>query len=198
MKTANLKYALVALAGLGLSANANADLGCDDIVFTPEAFAAYELIDQACLEMVERNGQMYAKLTARVVAQTASGTHVRYRLANGELAPSHLAAAPEDFETMISGQPVEMKDLEVRQSVNIYISDKYWVDAAAVVEEEMVEDAVEAAVVAEAVEEAVVDEVVEEEIAETLPTTAGPLPWLALFGSLFLILGGALRWSRKQ
>jgi len=33
---------------------------------------------------------------------------------------------------------------------------------------------------------------------EVLPTTASSLPLLALFGSLFLILGGALRFSRKQ
>lgn len=198
MKTAKFKYALVALAGLGLSANVNAELGCDDIVFTPEAFAAYEFVDKACLEMVDRGGVMYAKLTARIVSQTASGTQVRFRHADGELGPAHLSAAPEDFQTMISGKPVELKDLEVRQSINVYIGDKYWVDAAAVVEEEMVEAAVEAAVVEEMVEEAVVEEVIEEEMEATLPTTAGPLPWLALFGSLFLILGGALRLSRKQ
>jgi hypothetical protein len=199
MKIANLKYGLIALAGLGITANANAELTCDDIVFSPEAFAAYELIDQACLEMVTRDdGNTYAKLTARVVAQTASGTHLRYRLANGELAPSHLSTAPEDFQAMISGKPVEMKNLDVRQTINIYVSDKYWVDAAAIVEEEMTEEAVEEAVVEVMVEEAIVEEVMEEEMAEELPTTAGPLPWLALFGSLFLILGGALRFSRKQ
>lgn len=197
MKIANLKYALIALAGLGLSVNANAEIGCDDIVFSPEAFAAYDLIDQACLEMVERNGQTFAKLTARVVSQTASGTHLRYRLANGELAPSKLSVAPEAFETMISGKPVKMADLDVGQSINIYVGNKYWVNAAEVVEEaiveEMVEEAVEEAVVETVIEEAIV----EEEMEATLPTTAGPLPWLALFGSLFLILGGALRFSRK-
>ena len=189
MKISNLKYGLIAIAGLGITTNANAELGCDDIVFSPEAFAAYELIDQACLEMVERDdGNTYAKLTARVVAQTASGTHIRYRLANGELAPSHLSTAPEDFQAMISGKPVNMRNLDVSQSINIYVSDAYWVDAAALVEEAIVE---------EMVEEAIVEEIIEEEMEAELPTTAGPLPWLALFGSLFLILGGALRFSRK-
>ena len=195
MKIANLKYGLIALAGLGITANANADLTCDDIVFSPEAFAAYALIDKACLEMVTRdNGKMYAKLTAKVVAQTPSGTHLRYRLPNGELAPSHLSAAPKAFETMMGGKPVEMKNLKVRQDINVYVGNEYWVNAAAIVEEEIIEEAVAVAVVEEIVEEAVIEEVIE----ETLPTTAGPLPWLALFGSLFLILGGALRFSRKQ
>lgn len=202
MNKLNLKYGLIALAGLGLSANVSAaNLACDDIEFTPEAFAAYEFVDKACLEMVDRDGVTYAKLTARVVSQTASGTHIRYRHADGELGPSHLSNAPEDFEAMLSGQPVKMKDLEIRQSINIYVGNKYWVDLNALAEEaiveEIVEEAVEAAVIEEVVEEAV-EEAIEEEMEAELPTTAGPLPWLALFGSLFLLLGGALRLSRKQ
>lgn len=194
MKITNLKYGLIVLAGLGLSVNANAELGCDDIVFSPEAFTAYEFIDKACLEMVDRDGVMYAKLTARVVAQTASGTHVRYRHADGELGPSHLSTASEDFQAMISGKPVEMKNLDIRQSINIYVGNAYWVDEAAIVEAAIVEEIVEEAIVEEIVEEAII----EEEMEAMLPTTAGPLPWLALFGSLFLILGGALRLARKQ
>ena len=198
MKIANLKYGLIAIAGLGVSVNANAALTCEDIVFSPEAFAAYESVDKACLEMVDRNGMTYAKLTARVVAQTASGTHVRYRHADGELGPSHLSTAPNDFETMMSGEPVKMVDLAVRQQINIYVGNKYWVDPALLVEEAIVEEMVEAAIVEEIIEEAIVEEIIEEEMEAELPTTAGPLPWLALFGSLFLILGGALRFSRKQ
>ena len=190
MKIANLKYGLIAIAGLGISANASAALTCEDIVFSPEAFAAYEFVDKACLEMVERDdGNLYAKLTARVVAQTASGTHLRYRHADGQLGPSHLSTAPNDFETMMSGEPVKMEDLAVRQSINIYVGGNYWVDPTLLVEEAIVE---------EMVEEAIVEEMIEEEMEAELPTTAGPLPWLALFGSLFLILGGALRYSRKQ
>ena len=90
-----------------------------------------------------------------------------------------------------------MKNLDVRQSINIYVSDAYWVDAAAIVEAAIVEEIVEEAIVEEIIEEAIIEEVIEEELEAELPTTAGPLPWLALFGSLFLILGGALRFSRK-
>jgi len=198
MKNLNLKYCLIALAGMGVSANASATVTCSDIVFSPEAFAAYEFVDKACLEMVDRDGVTYAKLTARIVAQTASGTHVRYRHADGELGPSHKSNAPKDFQTMISGEPVEMKDLAVRQSINMYVSDAYWVDPA-MIEEAIVEEIVEEAIVEEIVEEVIEEEIIEEEIMEEeLPTTAGPLPWLALFGSMFLLLGGALRLSRKQ
>ena len=192
MNKSNLKYGLVALAGLGLSANVSAtDLTCSDIEFTPEAVEIYEFIDAACLEVVDRDGGTYAKMTAKVVAQTGGATTVRYRHADGELGPSHKSKAPASFQTMLGGEAVQMKDIPVRQDVNIYVSDVFWVSTA------MVEEMVEEAIVEEIIEEAIVEEIIEEEMAAELPTTAGPLPWLALFGSLFLILGGALRFSRK-
>ncbi len=194
MNKLNLKYGLIALAGIGISANVSAtDLTCSDITFTPEAFAAYEFIDQACLEMVDRNGETFAKMTAKVVAQTGSGTHVRYTHADGELGPRHKSNAPKDFEAILSGRAVKLKNMLVDQEVNIYLSDAYWAPPPVEV----------AAAAAEVVEEAPpppppppAPEPEPEPVV--LPTTAGPLPWLALFGTLFLVLGGALRLSRKQ
>ena len=192
MNKMNLKYGLVALVGLGLSANVSAqDLTCDDITFSPEAYAAYEFVDQACLEMVDRNGGTWAKLTARVVAQTSSGTHFRYRHADGELGPSNKAAMRADFETGVDGRPVKISDVAVRSDVNVYIGSAYW--------------SVPPVEVAEVMEEAAppppppppAPEPEPEPEPEMLPTTASSMPLLALFGSLFLVLGGALRFSRK-
>ena len=192
MNKMTLKHGIIALAGLGFSASVSAaDLTCSDIEFTPEAVATYEFIDAACLEIVDRDGGTYAKMTAKVVAQTGGATTVRYRHADGELGPSHKSNAPATFLTSLGGVPVQMKDIPVRQDVNIYVSDVFWASTA------MVEEMIEEAIVEEIIEEAIVEEIIEEEMAAELPTTAGPLPWLALFGSLFLILGGALRFSRK-
>ena len=188
MKRINLKAVLAALMGLGLTVNANAeDATCSNITFTPEGFAAYEFIDKACLEMVDRDGTEYAKLTAQVVAQTASGTHLRYTHSDGTLGPSHQSNAPADFEAMIDGEPVVVKDLAVRQTVNIYVSDAFW---AAPMPAPAPAAAPPPPPPAPAPEP--------EPEPEALPTTAGPLPWLALFGSLFLLLGGAMRFARKQ
>jgi len=194
MNKVNLKYGLIALAGMGISANASAtDLTCSDITFTPEAYAAYEFVDKACLEMVDRDGGTFAKLTAKVVAQTGSGTHLRFRHADGDLGPSHKSNMPENFVVHLQDASVKVKDLAVRQDINIYIGSDFWVSTL-LLEEELIEEAI----VEEIIEEAIIEEIIEEELAAELPTTAGPLPWLALFGSLFLLLGGALRLSRKQ
>jgi len=200
MNKLNLKYGLVALAGLGLSANVSAtDLTCNDITFTPEAFAAYEYVDQACLDMVDRNGSTYAKLTAtKVVPPDVSpgvSTYVKFMHSDGTEGPRHKTNMPRNFIVTLGDEDVRIADLDPGQKVNVYISDDYWVSNLAV--EEAVEEAVDVAVAEEVAEDVVEAEEIEQEV-EMLPTTAGPLPWLALFGSLFLLIGGALRFSRKS
>ncbi len=198
MNKMNLKYGLVALAGLGLSANVSAtDLTCNDIEFSPEAFASYEYADKACLEMVDRDGGTFAKFTAKKVVppDLAPGVSnfLRFKHSDGTEGPRHKSNLPRNFEIMLSGKPVRLADVNEGQNINIYVGQEYWVSLLAV--EEAI---VEAVIVEEIIEEAIVEEIIEEEMEAELPTTAGPLPWLALFGSLFLMLGGALRFSRKQ
>ena len=191
MNKVNLKYGLIALAGLGISANViAADFSCGDLTFSPEAYEAYEFVDQACLDIVDRNGGTYVKMTAVVVAQSGHQTRIRYRHSDGKMGPIHLSKAPDDFETMISGRPAKLSDLAVRQEMNVYLSDTYWSAPAVVVVE--VEQAAAPPPPPPAPEPEPEPE------PEVLPTTAGPLPWLVLFGSMFLLLGGALRLSRKQ
>jgi len=187
MNKVNLKYGLIALAGMGISANVSA-LECSDITFTPEAYAAYEFVDKACLEMVDRDGGTFAKMTAKVVAQTGSGTHLRFRHADGDLGPSHKSNLPADFVIHLQDATVKVKDLAVRQDINIYVGPDFWAEPVAEV----------AAVAAPPPPPPPAPEPEPEPEPEVLPTTASSLPLLVLFGSLFLILGGALRLSRKQ
>jgi len=193
MNKINLKYGLVALVGLGLSANVSAsDLTCNDIEFTPEAFAAYQYADKACLDVVDRDGGTFAKFSAtKVVPPDISpgvSNFLRFKHSDGTMGQRKKTELPRNFLVYLDGKPVRLADVSEGQDINIYVGQEYWVSLLAV----------EEAIVEEMVEEAIVEEIIEEEMEAELPTTAGPLPWLALFGSLFLILGGALRFSRKQ
>lgn len=185
----NLKLGLIAIIGMGFSVNASAtDLTCSDITFSPEAYSTYEFVDQACLEMVDRGGKTYAKLSARVVAQSRIGTDLRFLNQDGSRGPAHRSQLPSDFETMLAGKAVKMEDLAVRQDINIYIADKYWtVNQVAAPEP-----------VAAAAPPPPPPAPEPEPEPEVLPTTASSVPLLALFGSLFLIIGGVLRFSRRQ
>jgi hypothetical protein len=192
MNKVNLKYGLIALVGIGFSANVSAtDLTCSDITFSPEAFDAYEFIDKACIEMVDREGSTYAKLTAKVVVQTGLNTKFRFRHADSKLGPTHATNAKQTFITELANEAVEMGDVTVGQDIRIYISDKYWSLPP-------VEVAEAAAPPPPPPPPPPAPEPEPEPEPEVLPTTASSLPLLALFGSLFLLLGGALRLSRKQ
>ena len=198
MNKVNLKYGLVAIVGLGLSVNVSAaDLTCNDIEFTPEAFAAYQYADKACLDVVDRDGGTYAKFTATKVVppDIAPGVSnfLRYEHNDGTVGSRHKSKLPRNYEVMLDGKPVRLADVSEGQKINVYVGSEYWVSLLAI-EEAIVEEMI----VEEIIEEAIVEEMIIEEMEAELPTTAGPLPWLALFGSLFLLLGGALRFSRKQ
>jgi hypothetical protein len=192
MKKMNLKYGLIAVVAMGFSANVNAqEVTCDDITFNAQAFTRYASVDQACQEVVERNGAMYAKLLAQVQVQNNTGTRIKYYHRDGSWGKEFLVRN-RNMMTSFDGKDVRVRDLAVRQEANVYLPATSFV----------VNEVVVAEVVEEVVEEYVAPppppEPVEEEAPVVLPTTAGPLPWLALFGSLFLLAGGALRFSRKQ
>jgi len=198
MNRSNLKYSLIALAGLGFSMNASAaDLTCSDITFTPEAFEAYEFIDKACLEVVERNGGTFAKITARIIAQTTSGPRVRIKHSDGTEGPTHKSNLSKNFLTQMDGKAVKLKDLAVRQEMNVYVGERYWSRPAVEVAKAAVAAPVAAAVAAAPPPPPPPAPAPEPE-PQMLPTTASSLPLLALFGVLFLVLGGALRYSRKS
>jgi hypothetical protein len=199
MNKTTLKYGLVALAGFGLSANVNAaDYTCDDITFTPAAYATYQYIDKACLEIVDRDGGTFAKFTGTKVVppDLAPGVSnfLRFQHNDGSQGARQKTSLPRNFQVYLRGSPgrnsVRLADIDEGQEINIYAGQEFW--SPPVVE------AVVAAVVAAPPPPPPAPEPEPEPEPEVLPTTAGSLPLVALLGSLFLLLGGALRFSRKQ
>jgi hypothetical protein len=190
----NLKYGLLALAGLGFSANVAAvDYGCSDITFTPEAYEAYEFVDQACQEIVERPQGIFAKLTAEAVRQTTTGgTRIRFRHTDGEWGPSVLVQGG-DFLTGEEGERIDLTNVQIRTDFRVYVPMAFWTPPPPPAPEPMAEPVAAAA----PPPPPPAPEPEPEPEPEMLPTTASNLPWLALFGALFLVLGGALRFSRR-
>lgn len=186
MKYASIKLGLAVLLGAGFSMNAGAAT-CADVTWNQDAYAAYDQIDKACLEMVDRDGQLMAKLEAEVVAQSPSGTYVRFKHADGTQGPSTQLKNP-DFVATVDGKPTAIKDLPARQDIRVYVSDAYWSLPQA--------EPMAAAAAAEPMAEP--EPAPEPEPMPVMPVTAGNLGWLAVFGALFLVLGGALRYARQR
>lgn len=185
MKNLNLKLGLAALLGLGISVNASAQ-SCSDLTWSAEAYEAYDQVDAACIEVVDKDGVPVAKLEAEVVAQSPSGTYVRFTHADGTKGPSTVLENP-DFIAQIDGQDVAIKDLNVRQNIRVYVGGDYW----SLPQPEPVAAAAPPPPPPPPPEP-------EPEPAPVMPATAGNLGYLALFGALFLLLGGAMRFARQR
>jgi hypothetical protein len=188
MKKLTLKMALVALMCIGFTTQASADGHADCPEFAAAVYERWPNADDYCLEVVERDGKKYARFEAEVVSQSPSGTYVRYSKADGSKGPSRKVNPPDGFEAMISGRGVEIGDLDPRQTVNVYLPQMAWAPEP---------EPMAAAVAAPPPEPEPMPEP-EPEPAPVMPTTAGNMGWLAVFGAMFLLLGGALRFARQR
>lgn len=181
-----ISIALGAVACLGFTATASADgHTCADVTFTPAIYERWPHADDACLEIIERDGERYAKFEAEVVSQSPSGTYVRYTLQDGSKTPSRKVNPPAGFEAMIEGRPVAIPDLQPRQTVRIYLPKSSFAQP-------------EPEPMAAAAPPPPPPPPPEPEPEPVMPTTAGSAGWLAIIGGLFLLMGGALRFARQR
>lgn len=187
MRNLTLRVALGAIACLGFSATASADNHtCADATFVPAIYERWPHADDTCLEIVERNGQMFARFEAEVVSQSPSGTYVRYTRQDGSKTPSRKVNPPEGFMAQIAGRDIAIPDLQPRQKVNIYLPERAWNPPS------------EPMAAAAPPPPPPPPPAPEPEPEPMMPTTAGNAGWLAVIGGLFLLLGGALRFARQQ
>jgi hypothetical protein len=108
--------ALVASAGMSVTAMAQAPT-CSDAVWGEIKCPAV----QNCLEIVERDGAWYAKMSAKVVRQGATSTVVRFKNPDGSWGDSERTYPEEGMSAEIEGKTVEINDLIAGQEVNVYI-----------------------------------------------------------------------------
>lgn len=184
MKKLILLPTIFLLFGMGFAVSAAA-YTCADLTWTAERLAKNSNIADVCLEVVERNGENYAKLRAKIVRQGVNSTVVQYQRPDGSWSASE-RVFPAGFEALIGGTEVKIADLAPRQELNVYIRGEgnFSVPAPA------------AEPVAVAVAPPPPPEPEPEPVA--LPTTATQLPLLALLGGLLVLMGGLVSVVRTR
>ena len=188
MKKTILISALIALGGLGFTATASAqDVGCDDVVWSPEVLADNPNIGDACLGVVDKRGAMAVKMTARIVRQSVNSTIVQLQTPDGSWSAAQRRYPARSAIAEISGQEVRIVDMADRQEVNVYMP---MGDAWTLPPEP------EVAAVAPPPPPPPAPE--PEPEPEVLPTTATQVPAFALLGGLLLLLGGAVSFVRMR
>ena len=175
---------LLALGFVG--ANSALAVTCDDIVFDDDARAKYEYVQEACLDVIERNGARFVKLHVRMVSPGRRIVTVQFQHRDGSWGPNTRLTTRSDVQVELEGRQVRMEEIPRHQTLNVYLEEGRW--AAAITAPEVMEPPVEVIVVF------VASEIVEPEpvAMAMLPATASPLPLFGLLGGIFALLGGLL------
>jgi len=197
MKKTIMLSMLAVAGGIGFASAANAQaLTCDDLVWQPNVLIDNPNIHEACLGVVEKNGQPVAKFKARVVRQSVNSTIIEWQRPDGSWTDAQRRFPERGFMAEVGDKPARILDLPARQEVNVYVpaGDSWTVPVAEEAPAAPVAAAaapVAAAVVAEPEPEP-------EPAPAMLPTTATQVPMLALLGGLLVLLGGAVGFVRTR
>jgi LPXTG-motif cell wall-anchored protein len=180
---------LVGLVAVPASAQ---DLTCDDIEFAADLVADYPDVGDACLEIIEKGGERFARLHAQVWREGNKTMTVLYELRDGGWSSPRKVTPPEEWRASVSGQQLRVNELEKGQELNVYIREGRWEIAMADLEATEVPTefaALNHEVVEE--EEAVEEAPAVEELAvvEETPATQAPAEDS---GSLLYILGATV------
>lgn len=177
---------LSALPLLALAAPASA-VTCDEVEFGSDLTDRFPTIADACLDVVERDGQQYVHMKAEL-ARRPSGNHgvFRFKHADGTYGPTQAIDVPPSWRARIEGRDYRLRDLSSGQELDVYIPPDRWAVHVDAPDDELDETIV------------LITVIEPREEAPMLPATASNMPLFALFGALALLGAGALRVARRN
>jgi hypothetical protein len=155
---------------------------CDSVTWSERAVATYPTIASACQGVEQRNGKRYVKFSGTVKRTENQGQRLVVNFKDGgevTLTP------PAETNLYVNGKKTPVSDLARGDQLNFYIAEDRL--AAQFPETEQ-----------QSARLVIVPIVVREQQLASLPSTAGPLPLLALAGTLSLGLGGLLTLYRRR
>jgi hypothetical protein len=159
---------------------------CSGIQWSEQAVDTYPTIASACQGVEERNGKTYVKFQGKVKRNVNRGEQLVVNFKDGgevTLSP------PAETHLYVNGKRTPVADLQRGDDLNFYIAE----DRLAAHFPET-----ESATARLVIVPIVVREVESEERMAALPSTASPLPLVALGGFLTLGLGGLLTLYRRR
>jgi hypothetical protein len=179
------------LLGSAVSAQ---DLTCADIEWKSMVTDRYPNIADACIDVVEKNGKMMAKVEVEVVTPRPRDASFRFLHPDGTRSEIYRTELDADWTAVVNGRQIRRWDLQRGMKLNVYIPNDRW---AVIYEDADGPDLADAIVVVYVTEPEPMA-MDEPEPEPALPVTAGPLPLIGLFGAAFLALGAGLRLVRRR
>lgn len=175
----------------GNSALAQSDLTCADIDFSYEITSRYPDAMNGCLDVVEVNGERFAKMTVELVRTGRNSAVFRFKHPDGSFGPTQRAELDADWRAEIGGREYRISQLQRGQELNVYLPSDRW--------EAHIEPVT--AVFVTYYGYPLADDMGDSGAGASLPATASSLPAIALFGGATLftafLMGVYRRRSRK-
>lgn len=169
------------------------ELSCDDIDFVGEIGERFPNANEACLEIVERNGEQFAHYNAEIQRVSGNNVKVKFNLPDGSKTQTFAFDMPADARVEVQGRKYRYRDLGRGSDIDIYVPPDRWE-----VHIPHDEDFATSSAVAVATPMAVADDDMGEETVAMLPSTASPLPLIGLLGALFTGMGALLVGVRRR
>ena len=159
---------------------------CQNAQYDPDVVARFPNIAKACSDIVSKDGEEYAVVTARLDRIDPSGrVQVRVKQPDGSYSKRVSIRPRPDLKVLVDGKPARVQDLAENQEITAYVK---------VREPQM-------ALAPADPQERYVFIPIEEpqaQLAAALPATASFLPLFGLLGGMSLLLGGWLTAIRHR
>lgn len=183
-----MKRILICLSALPLLAFAPlaSALTCDEVVLGYDITSKFPTAQEACLEVVERDGQQFVKMKVEL-ARNPRGNNATFRFlhADGSQGPTYSVEVDPSWRVNINGRNHRLRELVMGQELSLYLPSNRW--EAHLAATDMVIETFSLIVITAAEPEPLM-----------LPSTASKMPLFALFGGLALFGAGLIRVTRRQ
>ncbi|MCL7971433.1 MAG: hypothetical protein M8866_04955 [marine benthic group bacterium] len=141
---------------------------CDDIGFDEQAVAAYPMVREACLDIIEHEGVRYAHIQALVHREGPPSMLLRFKHRDGTWGPATLVTPQPGFQVILDGQPVDVNSVQRGRELSIYLPEGRWEVAMSDADELTIAEAAFAPIEFEVTAEELPDEVDMEAVAEAV------------------------------
>jgi hypothetical protein len=158
---------------------------CQNAQYDPDVLARFPNIAKACSDIISKNGEDYAVVTARLDRVDPSGrVQVRVKQPDGSYSKRLSIRPRPDLKVLVDGKPARVQDLAANQEITAYVKVR----------------APEMALAPADPQERYVFIPIEEPEQQlaALPETASFLPLFGLLGGISLLLGGWLTAIRHR
>lgn len=187
MRTISLLIPITALLAAASAAHAQ-QVDCQSVEFSSAVTAKFPRVREACLDVIERDGQLMAVFKADLLKVTGNKVRIRAKLPGGGQAEAQTVQVAPDRRVLVDGKKYRVDELALGQELTVYARVDEPVAAVAPADTteplEFVPIQVEPMRVAAAAE-------------PEMPTTASDRPALAVLGMVLAGIAVAFEFLRR-